>query len=53
MMTFNQKPFGFVKFNKIEDKNPTFIAQTTMLDCERYISIWYVESEEKYYAYIG
>lgn len=51
--TFNNKPLGFVKFEKIEGKEPQFVAQTTMLDGGRNITIWYVETEDKYYACIS
>lgn len=52
MTTFNGKPLGFVKYEKIESKNPQFVAQTTLLDGDRYIAIWFVESDDKYYACI-
>ena len=51
--SFNGKELGFIKYEKIENKNPKFIAQTAMLDGGRYIAIWFVESEDKYYACIG
>lgn len=53
MTTFNNKPLGFVKYEKIEDKNPQFVAQTSLLDKDSYIAIWYIEEEDKYYACIG
>lgn len=52
-MTCNGKPLAFVKYEKIENKSPKFIGQTIMLDYGRNITIWYVESDDKYYACIG
>lgn len=51
--TFDGKPLGFIKYEKIENKNPKFVAQTALLDCGHNITIWFVESENKYYACIG
>ena len=53
MCKFNDLPLGFVKYEQIQSKNPTFVAQTTMLDFDRTIAIWFVESERRYYACIG
>ena len=53
MTQFNGKPLHFVKYASIENKNPQFVAQTTMLDFGRYLAIWYVESDDKYYMCIG
>lgn len=53
MTTFNNKPLGFIKYSKIENKNPQFIAQTSFLDGNHHIIIWFVESEDKYYATIA
>lgn len=53
MTTFNGKPLCFVKYEKIENKNPKFAAQTCLLDGGHNIIIWFVESEDKYYACIA
>lgn len=52
-ITYNNKPLSFIKYERIENKNPKFVGQTTLLDGGRYISIWYVEIEDKYYACIA
>ena len=52
-ITCKGKPLAFVKYEKIENKNPKFEGQTTMLDGGRNITIWYVEADDKYYACIG
>jgi len=49
----NDRPLSFVKYEKIEEKKPQYIGQTSMLDCGRNIIIWYVEAEDKYYACIS